>query len=185
VYLVCGLGNKGYQYRKTRHNTGYLVIEKLSQRLNIPLSKRIHGCPVGVSENVVIAKTWTFMNISGKHVLLLLREFEISPEKLVIVHDDMDLEFGNIKIKWDGGDGGHKGVRSVIESLGTNEFIRLKVGIGRPKDESLEEYVLSPFTEEEGKRLNEVVDRAVDALDTLIREGKEKAMSLYNRRWTR
>ncbi|MCX7857455.1 MAG: aminoacyl-tRNA hydrolase [Deltaproteobacteria bacterium] len=185
MYFICGLGNKGLAYKNTRHNAGYLVVERLSSRLGLPLCQKIHGSIIGLSDNILLAKPQTFMNLSGKMVQILMKEFNIESEHLIIVHDDMDLEFGELKIKWNGGDGGHRGVRSVIEHIGTRDFFRLKVGIGRPKSENAEDYVLSPFTEEEKNLLPEIIDRAAQAIETLIREGKHKAMSLYNRKWMR
>lgn len=185
MYLVCGLGNKGPLFERTRHNTGYLVIEKLSEKFRVPLKGNISDCLLGLSHNMILAKPQTFVNLSGTVVLFLVKKFMIPLENLIIVHDDMDLEFGNIKIKWNGGDGGHRGVRSVIESLGSKDFLRLKIGIGRPKNEAPEEYVLSRFTEEEEKILPEIVERSVYAIETIVKEGKEKAMSIYNRKWTK
>ncbi len=182
MYLICGLGNKGAQFEKTRHNIGFRVIEKLSERLKIPLDKKAGECLIGSSTTLILAKPQTFMNISGRVILFLVQKFMISQENLVIVHDDMDLNFGEVKIKWNGGDGGHRGVRSIIESLESRNFLRVKIGIGRPHYLPADEYVLSEFTEEEEKKLPEIVERAALAIETIVNEGKEKAMTIFNRR---
>lgn len=182
MYIACGLGNKGFEYKKTRHNIGFRVIDKLSNNLGIPLEEKIPGCLVASKDDLIIAKPQTFMNLSGDFVLLLVKNFGVPAQNLIIVHDDMDLEFGYLKIRQNGGDGGHKGVRSVIESLKTKDFIRLKIGIGRPKMVPPEEYVLSNFSSEEEELLPEIIERAASAIVTIAKEGVEKAMSIYNRR---
>ncbi|MCS7281406.1 MAG: aminoacyl-tRNA hydrolase [Desulfobacterota bacterium] len=184
MLLVCGLGNSDLTLRNTRHNTGYFVIEKLSEKFKVSLDRVLESCLIGISDEVILAKPQSFMNLSGGPIVRLLRKLGLTNESLVLVHDDMDLKFGELKIKWDGGDGGHRGVRSVIEHIGTKEFLRVKVGIGRPKNEPPEEYVLSPFTEEERKILPEILERAAMAVETVIREGRAKAMSIFNRKWS-
>lgn len=185
MYLVCGLGNFGKEYELTRHNFGYLVIDRVSEKLGLRVDQSVSGCIFGKTEELIICKPLTFMNLSGGPLKALIDRFDIELEKLILVHDDLDLEFSEIRIRWDGGDGGHRGVRSVIEHLNSRDFFRVKLGIGRPKELTCEEYVLSPFGPEEMKDLPEILDRASDAILTLIREGKEKAMSIYNRKWKR
>jgi len=182
LFLLCGLGNRDFRYFNTRHNAGYLVVERFSERYGIPLDKRIYNCIAGIKDNIVIAKPYTYMNLSGRPVAAIVKAFNIKNEEMMIVHDDLDIEFGRIKIKWDGSDGGHKGVRSVIESLGTKDFYRLKVGISRDPVMAPEEYVLSNFRKDEERLLNDVLDMAAEALYIFIHEGKEKAMSIYNKR---
>lgn len=181
MLLVCGLGNKDASYRNTRHNIGYLVLDRYSDRFHIPFGKKIAGCHAATAEGALLAKPDTYMNLSGLPVSALMRKKNISPENLIVVHDDLDMEFARMRIRWDGGDGGHKGIRSVAEHLHTAFFYRLKIGIGRDLVMPPEEYVLSGFRREEWDTLNEALDRAVDALHTFLTEGSQKAMNLFNR----
>ena len=181
MFLLCGLGNKGSEYAFTRHNAGYLVIDRFSERFRIPLRKRLSNCKVGESDQVIVAKPNTYMNLSGGPVASLVQRMSISLEALIIVHDDVDMDFGRIRIRWNGRDGGHKGVRSVASTLQSPHFFRMKIGIGRNPAIPTDEYVLSRFTGEEAEELADILDRAVDALHTFVYEGKEKAMSMYNR----
>ena len=181
MFLLCGLGNKGAQYRYTRHNVGYLVVDLYADRIGIPIARKLSKCIVGERDNLILAKPDTYMNLSGGPLAALVRRQKIPLENLVLIHDDLDMEFGRIKIRWNGSDGGHKGVRSVVESLGSQLFHRLKVGIGRDPLLPPEEYVLTRFKREELEPLSEILDTAVDALHTLVTTGPAKAMSLYNR----
>lgn len=181
MFLLCGLGNKGSEYQFTRHNIGYLVIDRFSDKFDIPIKRKVSGCKVGTSENVLLAKPDTFMNVSGGPVASLMYKTGIKPEDLILIHDDLDMEFGKIRMKLNGGDGGHRGVRSVADALQTKLFYRVKIGIGRNPLMEPEDYVLSRFRKEEAETLIESIDRAVDAIHTFIFEGKEKAMSMYNR----
>jgi len=181
VYLLCGLGNKGAAYKYTRHNIGYLVIDRFADRLGIPLTQKISRCIVGEGQEVLLAKPQTFMNLSGGPITSLVKKKNIKAGDLIVVHDDLDMEFGRLKIRLNGGDGGHKGIRSVIELLGSKEFYRVKVGIGRDPVMPPEEYVLSRFRKDELETLSESLDRAVDALEVFLAEGAAKAMSMFNR----
>jgi peptidyl-tRNA hydrolase, PTH1 family len=182
LYLLCGLGNKDFQYSLTRHNIGYLVIDRFSERFNVPVNKKQSGCRIGVREDLVLAKPDTYMNLSGGPLSQLIKKKNIALTDLIVIHDDLDMEFGKIRIRWNGRDGGHKGVRSIIERVGSDQFHRLKIGIGRNPSMASEEYVLKRFQKEEMSVLNEAINAAVDALDTFIREGSAKAMSLFNKR---
>jgi peptidyl-tRNA hydrolase, PTH1 family len=181
VYLLCGLGNKGNEYSSTRHNVGYLVVDRYASRFGISLNKRAGGCKIGGGADLLLAKPNTFMNLSGGPVVRLMRLQGLNPDDLLVVHDDLDMDFGKIRIRFNGRDGGHRGVRSIITTVGSTQFHRLKVGIGRSPLVTPEEYVLSPFSVAEKKELSEVLDRAVDALHMFMFEGKAKAMSLFNR----
>ncbi len=131
--------------------------------------------------SALLAKPDTFMNLSGGPVAALMKRRNIPPENLVVVHDDLDMEFGRLRLKWDGGDGGHKGVRSVAEHVGTSQFLRVKIGIGRDPVVPPEEYVLSRFKPAEADTLAEALDRAVEALGVVIAEGRDRAMNLFNK----
>ena len=181
MFLLCGLGNKGAGYKYTRHNVGYLVVDRYADRFGIPVTRRASGCMVGETSDLILAKPDTYMNLSGGPVASLLKKKKTPLDKLILIHDDLDMDFGRIRIRWNGSDGGHKGVRSVIQLLGSPLFHRLKVGIGRDPVLPPEEYVLIRFKREELEPLSEILDTAVDALQTLVTESPAKAMSLYNR----
>jgi PTH1 family peptidyl-tRNA hydrolase len=161
---------------------GYLVIDRFSERFNVPVNKKQSGCRTGVREDLVLAKPDTYMNLSGGPLSQLIKKKNINLADLIVIHDDLDMEFGKIRIRWNGRDGGHKGIRSIIERVGSNQFHRLKIGIGRNPSMASEEYVLKRFQKEELSVLNEALDNAVNALDTFIREGSAKAMSMFNKR---
>jgi PTH1 family peptidyl-tRNA hydrolase len=181
LILICGLGNKGAEYAFTRHNMGYLVIDQFSKRYKVAVNRRSSGCRVGEQQDFLLVKPDTYMNLSGAPVSSLMKKRRVSAEGLLLVHDDLDMEFGKIRIKWGGRDGGHKGVRSVADALGSGLFYRLKIGIGRDPSMEPEDYVLSTFDEGEKGRLREVLDVAAEAVHSFIFQGKEKAMSIYNR----
>ena len=181
MLLICGLGNKGSTYRNTRHNVGYLVLDRFSERFGIRLSGKAAGCIVGLTDGLLLAKPDTYMNLSGTPVFSLMKKKNIAPEDLIVVHDDLDMELGRMRIRWDGGDGGHKGVRSISEHLRTRDFHRMKIGIGRDPVLPPEEYVLSRFKSEERQAVNEALDRAAEALHVFWTEGKDKAMNMFNR----
>lgn len=182
MFLLCGLGNKGSEYADTRHNAGYLVVESFSRLFNIPFGKKLSGCRIGVSENLILAKPVTYMNLSGGPIFSLMKKMDIAIEDFLLVHDDLDMELGRIRIRLGGSDGGHKGVRSVIETLGSSQFYRLKLGIGRDPGIEPEDYVLSRFGNHEMGTLKETIETAVEAARIFIFESKSKAMSMYNRR---
>jgi peptidyl-tRNA hydrolase, PTH1 family len=181
LLLICGLGNKGTTYRNTRHNVGYLVLDRFSERFGIRFSGKVGGCVVGVTDGLLLAKPDTYMNLSGTPVFSLMKKKNITPADLLVVHDDLDMEFGRMRLRWDGGDGGHKGVRSISEHVRTHDFHRLKIGIGRDPVLPPEEYVLSRFRSGEAQVLDEALDKAAEALHVFYTEGKEKAMNMFNR----
>lgn len=182
--LIVGLGNPGGRYARTRHNLGALTIERASVRWRLPLKHRDPGRVAegrGGGESFVMAVPEAWMNESGPAVERLLQAYAASPEDLVVVHDDLDLDFGRLRIKRKGGTGGHNGLLSIITTLNTDEFTRLKIGIGRPvPDLDPAEFVLSEFLPEEQSGLEPLLDRAVEALDCLIREGVAAAMNRFN-----
>ncbi len=185
--LIAGLGNPGTQYQRSRHNIGFLVIDQLATTHQIRISTRrfkaIFGRGWIESQEVVLLKPLTFMNLSGEAVKKALRYFDARPEDLVVVHDDLDLSLGRIRFKVRGGDGGHLGVRSIIESIGTNSFLRLKVGIGRPpRGIEVAEYVLNDFDLAEIPDLERVIDQATEALRVLFAEGLQIAMNRFQKK---
>ncbi len=185
--VIAGLGNPGPKYERTRHNLGFMVLDAAACRFRLAMDKRAHRAVVGrgriAGVEVLLAKPQTFMNLSGEAVEPLMRDAGSSAGEVVIVHDDLDIELGRMKISVSGGDGGHNGVASVIAELGTGSFVRLRVGIGRPP-EGVDpvEYVLSPFGPHEAGLVEKVVETAVEALASIVREGPSRAMNRFNKR---
>jgi PTH1 family peptidyl-tRNA hydrolase len=182
---VIGLGNPGKVYEATRHNVGFQVVRQLAQELNIPLSEKGFKSRFGRGTfshiPILLVEPLTYMNLSGQAVQGLVAEFNLTPSDLIIVHDDIDLELGRIRIKKRGGDGGHKGIRSIREHLGTDEFLRVKVGVGRPKfSGEVADYVLSPFDPQEQEQLKEALSKAVGAVKLLLLGEVDKAMNRYH-----
>ena len=187
MWLIAGLGNPGRRYEYTRHNVGFRVIDWLSRGSEIPLSKQGFfakwGKGLWVNQEVIIAKPQTYMNLSGESISRLVKFFKIDPAQLIVIHDDLDLDFGLIRIREKGGDGGHKGVRSIIEHVGSGEFIRVRLGIGRPDNkEDGTDYVLSRFDMNQKETLRAQMEQAADAVRTIITEGTAKAMNQFNRK---
>lgn len=185
--VIAGLGNPGIQYTWSRHNIGFQTVEQFARTHGIAMDRRRWDASYGSgwidSERVVLLKPMTFMNRSGVAIRKALDFFNVPMQDLIVTHDDMDLPFGTFRFKRKGGDGGHQGVRSVIEQLGGDRFQRLKIGIGRPPD-GMEPaaYVLAPFTEQERELLNEVLYMASEALKVMVLEGIEMAMNRYQGR---
>ena len=187
MWLIVGLGNPGRKYKFTRHNIGFRVIDRLSKTLSIPLDKKrmmaVWGKGIWENYKVVLAQPQTFMNLSGESVVRLVKFLRIETDNVIIIHDDLDLGFGQIRVREKGGDAGHKGVRSTIDSLGRNEFIRVRLGISRPDDKGEgKDYVLGDFDEPQKKNLNIFLDQAQEAVKTIIFEGSAQAMNRFNRK---
>ena len=183
--LIVGLGNPGAKYSSTRHNIGFMVIDNLASRHGIEVGTGKGGSLIGrgrlAGEPVVLAKPQTFMNRSGEAVRPNLLYMGIGVDDLIIIHDDIDLEFGRIKVKKGGGHGGHNGLKSVISHLGDSGFTRIRVGIGRPgNDMDVSSYVLSPFAAKEREQLREIIDNATDAVEAVVLEGPVSAMNRFN-----
>jgi PTH1 family peptidyl-tRNA hydrolase len=175
VFLILGLGNPGPRYELTKHNAGFWVVDNLAEKYNIRLDRHKYFSLYGKGEveglEVVIAKPMTYMNESGKAAKSLLSAFSLSPEQMLVIHDDIDLPLGKIKKKFKGGDGGQRGIRSTIQSVRTGEFARIRVGIGRPEDkDDIVEYVLSLFDEEDSGQVNEVIEQAMQTVEATLKE---------------
>ena len=184
--IVVGLGNPRNKYDATRHNIGFLFTDQLARQQGIALDHYQCDALAGngrVNETtLVLAKPQTFMNRSGLTVAALLQEHGASPADLIVVHDDLDLPLGRIRIRLNGGAGGHRGVMSIIEHLGDAAFCRMRLGIGRPPEGvGVIDYVLAPFNESELGDLTKFMDRATEALCCLLDKGAEAAMGIYNR----
>jgi peptidyl-tRNA hydrolase, PTH1 family len=185
TYLLIGLGNPGREYRDNRHNLGFMVIDRLIVRLNARgmkvQSKAIVTTATYEERKLILAKPQTYMNLSGQSAQGLLNFYKIPVENMLIAHDDLDIPFGTIRIRPGGGPGGQKGMASTIERLGTKEFPRLRLGIGRPPGRmDPAAYVLQDFSRDEMKILSEIVDRAAEAALTFVVDGLNKAMNKYN-----
>jgi len=186
IRLLVGLGNPGKEYEKTRHNVGFMVIDELvkSLRAKKPSEEAlslVYKIRIGGKE-VFLAKPLTYMNNSGAAVYNLLEEYGLSPEQMIVIYDDLDLPLGTIRLRLKGSSGGHKGVESIIKYIGTQNFPRLRIGIGRPKKkEDVVKYVLSPFSQEEEKVINQVIKKAVRCLTRAIEISPQHAMEYCNR----
>ena len=183
--LIAGLGNPGREYAATRHNIGFMVIDRLAHKLGGAVEKKKFKALFGLgqigSEKVLLVKPQTYMNLSGKAVGLLVQFFKVDAADLVVVHDDLDLPFETLRVKEGGGDGGHKGLQSVIESLGTDAFLRLRLGIGKPVTKNrVESYVLEPFGKEERDRLPALLEKACGAVEEILSSGPRSAMNKFN-----
>ena len=185
--LIVGLGNPGVLYRASRHNIGFQVADRLAKIHHIHFSvkrfKAVYVIGNINSQEVILFKPMTFMNRSGEAVQKVVHFFKIGFEDIVVIHDDLDLSLGRLRFKTRGGDGGHLGVRSIIDSLSGNHFLRLKVGIGRP-DRGMEpaDYVLSSFDEKEQPLLDHILHQAAEALKVALIEGIQIAMNRYQKK---
>lgn len=183
--VIIGLGNPGARYARTRHNAGFLCVERFAEAHGILLRQQKHQALLGegaiAGRRCLLALPQTFMNRSGESVRRILAFTGTSPAALLVVHDDLDLPLGRLRIRRDGGAGGHRGVASLLDHLGTPDFLRFRIGIGRPPaGQSSEIYVLQEFDAAERRHLGEVNDQATKALELMLREGLAKAMSLFN-----
>ena len=184
-FLIIGLGNPGREYKDTRHNIGFMVIDRIAVRLNAQgikvQAKAIVTNALYQERRLILAKPQTYMNLSGQSVQGLLHFYKIPIENLVVMHDDLDIPFGTIRIRPSGGPGGQRGMASTIEQLGTKDFPRLRLGIGRPPGRmDPKDYVLQDFSKEDQKLLPEVLDRAADAALEFVIKGLSAAMTKYN-----
>jgi PTH1 family peptidyl-tRNA hydrolase len=186
VKLVVGLGNPGKKYQHTRHNLGFVILDRIAGENGVKIGKKVFDALVGewtvVGKKVFLAKPQTYMNRSGETVKALMREFGLTSEDVVVVYDELDLPFGKIRIRAKGSSAGHRGMVSIIDSLAGAPFYRVRVGIGRPPA-GIEpaDFVLEKFTPEELTRLDSVVSVAAEAVVCLLREGGRRAMEQFNR----
>jgi PTH1 family peptidyl-tRNA hydrolase len=186
VKLIVGLGNPGSRYQWTRHNAGFMVLDRLSHLAGIPVAKKgssgLSGEGFWHGQRLILLKPQTFMNLSGRSVAEVSRFHKIPCEDIIVVHDDLDIPFGRVRLKKGGGHGGHNGLRSILSDIGTGDFIRLRIGIGRPVRGDVVDYVLQPFSVNEMPDLASVLDGAIDTLESVFSDGLEKTMSIYNNR---
>lgn len=185
MYLIAGLGNPGKQYFATRHNIGFNAIDYISQKHNIDVTKIKYKGLIGegniAGEKVILLKPQTFMNLSGESVREAAAFHKIPPENVIIIHDDISLPVGTLRIREKGSAGGHNGLKSIIAHLNSQDFPRMKIGVGAPQpDKDLADYVLGKFSKEEEKTLFDVLTRVCDAVSEYIRNGGASAMNKYN-----
>ncbi len=181
--IIVGLGNPGQKYANTRHNVGFMVLDHLSANLNTAINKSKFNALIGESyigqERVILVKPQTYMNLSGEAVGALARWYKVNPSDVIVVYDDMDLPLGKLRIRPKGGAGGHNGMKSIIAHLGTTEFPRIRIGIGRSEKDAVN-YVLGNFNQQEFDIINNVITKAVESLQVWVRQDINAAMNKYN-----
>jgi len=189
TWLIVGLGNPGTKYALNHHNIGFMCADAFASSHNIALERNRSGAKAGQgkidSKDVVVAKPQTFMNRSGEAVQKLFQRHHVKPVNLIVIHDDMDLPPGKLRLKQGGGSAGHNGLKSIIADIGTEDFIRVRVGIGRPDGENNDrgdviEHVLGDFTPAEQKIIDKIIPEAVKAIDSILEDGLASAMNKYN-----
>jgi len=185
--IVVGLGNPGRKYERTRHNAGFMAVDELARAAGIDLSQEKCHALLGKgslgTEKVVLAEPQTYMNDSGRSVAALLKDSYASAAELIVLHDELDLAAGVVRVKTGGGHGGHNGLRSIIEYLGTADFVRVRIGIGRPlPGADTADYVLSPFFAEEREAAAAAVVAAAEAARVIVSQGVTKAMNQFNQK---
>jgi PTH1 family peptidyl-tRNA hydrolase len=181
---VIGLGNPGEKYQQTRHNLGFMVIDEIAKTYSIPFKTKFdaaYGQGIIQGHKVILAKPLAFMNRSGIPTIKLANYYDLSCKDLIVIHDDIDLAFGRLKIKEKGGDGGHKGIRSLIDAFGGNNFSRVRIGIGRSEaDINVADYVLGRFTHAEKAVLDQILTVAQNAVVTILCKGTKEGMNRFN-----
>ena len=187
AWLIVGLGNPDDRYRRSRHNLGFMALERLAGRLGARLDERRFNAHYGRGlidgQPVLLGQPQTFMNLSGEAVAPLLGYFKIEPARLIVVHDELDLEAGALRIKRGGGHAGNNGVRSVIESLGTGDFVRVRIGVGRPPPgRDAIGYLLASMITSELATYAPIIERAAEAAQAIVVSGVERAMNKFNTR---
>jgi len=185
MYLIIGLGNPGNRYRYTRHNIGFMVLDEISGRYEVDIKQKSfdalwnRGKIAGI--NVLLAMPQTYMNLSGNAARNLIAYFKVDISKLIVIHDDLDLPFGTVRLKSGGGDAGHKGLKSIISCLGSADFMRIRMGIGKPSDRTpIEDYVLQKFNPDESAQLQQIIQSASEAAAEIVISGMQQAMAKYH-----
>ena len=188
MYLIAGLGNPDKKYEHTRHNVGFDVIDELAEKYNISISEKKHKALLGKGviegQKVVLAKPQTYMNLSGESIVELVHYYKIDPEtEMIVIYDDISFAPGNLRIRQSGSAGGHNGIKNIIKCLGTQEFMRIKVGVGeKPKNWDLADLVLGKLSKKERENLEDAIGRAMEAVGYMINGDVAKAMNEYNKK---
>ena len=186
MYVIAGLGNPTAKYEKTRHNVGFDVIDRLAEKYNIRVSdnrqKALCGTGIIEGEKVLLVKPQTFMNLSGESIGAILNFYKVEPEtNLIVIYDDISLEPGRLRIRKKGSAGGHNGIKNIIAHTGTQEFLRIKVGVGeKPQGWDLADYVLGRFSKEDREKVEDAFERAVEAVSYMVKGETDEAMNLFN-----
>ena len=183
--IIVGLGNPGKEYVNTRHNLGFLVVDELSKELNIKVDKEKLSGMMGQGkfgkDKIILIKPLTYMNLSGDCVSKVINYYKADVNDLIVIYDDIDIDVGKIRVKPSGSPGTHNGMKDITNKLSTKEFIRVRVGSGKPiHNEELKDYVLSPFSKDEKKMIEKSINDAKDAVITILKDGIDKAMNMYN-----
>lgn len=186
--LFVGLGNPGDKYKKNRHNVGFIVVDRFADRFHVSVKKKGFSgeyceCQIG-GEKVILLKPTTFMNLSGNSVAMVKSFYDVEINDIYVICDDMDLPLGKVRLRVKGGSGGHNGLKSIISSLGGQDFPRIKMGVGRNEKDTGEDavvnHVLGDFAKADTVLVNEAIDQACDALEVILKEGMAKAMNRFN-----
>ncbi len=185
--IIVGLGNPGRKYEHTRHNVGFMAVELLAKHLSVGITQEKYHAVIGKSrigsEEVLLAKPQTYMNDSGRSVAAIIRYTYSAVSDIIVLHDDLDLPLGSVRVKTGGGHGGHNGLRSIIEHLGSSDFIRVRIGIGRPMQNiDAADYVLSSFVTDERGLARAAAAKAAEAAKSIVLEGPTRAMNSYNQK---
>jgi len=184
--MIVGLGNPGQRYENTRHNVGFWVIDKIAETLNVKVDKKQAQALVQTAfwdgKKVLLVKPQTYMNLSGQAVMELINFYQDQIEDFIVIHDDLDLPPGQLRFKSGGGTGGHNGLKSIIQYINSQEFDRLKIGIGRPQHPNVKDFVLTGFSKEEKESIDQEIKRAVEGIKVWMNEGIEKAMNNFNQK---
>lgn len=181
--LIVGLGNPGSEYAQTRHNIGFMIIDRLAADLGVKVGKTLFKALTGqaniAGEKIILAKPQTYMNLSGGAVAALMNWFKLAPTDLLVIYDDMDLPTGRLRLRQNGSAGGHNGMKNIIQMMGTQEFSRMRAGIGRPEIDTVG-FVLGKFKPEERETMEQIIATAVEAVKVFVTEGTTTAMNKFN-----
>jgi PTH1 family peptidyl-tRNA hydrolase len=185
-YLICGLGNPGADYEQTRHNIGWMALDAVADRHRIRMSSdKFHG-DFGdgrlAGERAMLLRPTTFMNKSGQAVAECANFYDLPPDHVVVLHDDIDLDVGRLKVKAGGGHGGHNGLRDIVQRLGDDSFVRVRIGVGRPEHGDVTNYVLSRFDDDQWTTMERVIPAVADAVETIVDQGSRAAQNEVNGR---
>jgi len=187
MHIIIGLGNPTREYEGTRHNIGFDVITRIAEDYHILLDFKKHKAICGKGyiegEKVILAKPQTYMNLSGESVRELMDFYKVMPNEIIVIYDDISLDVGQIRLRKQGSAGGHNGIKSILNHIGTQEFPRIKVGVGdKPKGWDLADYVLSPFSKQDQPIIQDTITKSSEAVKSIIKDGMEAAMNIYNKK---
>jgi len=187
MHIIIGLGNPTREYQGTRHNIGFDVITRIAEDYHISLDFKKHKAICGKGyiegEKVILAQPQTYMNLSGESVRELMDFYKVTPEEIIIIYDDISLDVGQLRLRNKGSAGGHNGIKSILNHIGTQEFPRIKVGVGdKPKGWDLADYVLSSFSKEDQPIIHDTIKKSSEAVESILKDGMEAAMNIYNKK---